>query len=53
MYAPFGIGVLIGPRRVLAGNGREADGVPPVPYRQDSSTGDFFPAAWAFPERAA
>jgi selenocysteine lyase/cysteine desulfurase len=30
MYAPFGTGVLIGPRRVLAENGREADGSPNV-----------------------
>ena len=30
MYAPFGAGVLIGPRRVLAEGGREADGSPNV-----------------------
>ena len=30
MYAPFGAGVLIGPRRVLAESGREADGSPNV-----------------------
>ena len=30
MYAPFGAGVLTGPRRVLAGNGQEADGSPNV-----------------------
>jgi len=38
-------------RRLLAAVADVAVGDPPVPYRQDPSTGDFFPAARAFPER--
>jgi len=40
-------------QRLLAAVAGVAAGDPPVPYRQDSSTGEFFPAARAFPERAA
>jgi len=40
-------------RRLLAAVADVAAGAPPVPYRQDPSTGDFFPAASTFPGRAA
>ena len=40
-------------QRLLAAVAGVAAGDPPVPYRQDPSTGDFFRAAKAFPERAA
>ena len=40
-------------RRLLAAVAYVAAGAPPVPYRQDPSTGDFFPAASTFPGRAA
>jgi len=40
-------------RRLLAAVAGVAAGDPPVPYRQDSSTGDFFPAVGTFPEWAA
>ena len=40
-------------QRLLAAVAGVAAGDPPVPYRQDPSTGDFFPAAKAFPGRAA
>ena len=40
-------------RRLLAAVADVAAGDPPVPYRQDPSTGDFFPAVSTFPERAA
>ena len=36
-------------RRLLAAVADVAAGAPPVPYRQDPSTGDFFPAASTFP----
>jgi selenocysteine lyase/cysteine desulfurase len=40
-------------QRLLAAVASVAAGDPPVPYYQDPSTGDFFPAASTFPERAA
>jgi len=40
-------------QRLLAAVADVAAGAPPVPYRQDPSTGDFFPAASTFPGRAA
>ena len=39
-------------QRLLAAVADVAVGDPPVPYRQDPSTGEFFPAAGAFPGRA-
>ena len=39
--------------RLLAAVADVAAGHPPVPYRQDPATGDFFPAAKPFPDRAA
>ena len=40
-------------RRLLAAVADVAAGDPPVSYHRDPSTGDFFPAAGTFPERAA
>jgi selenocysteine lyase/cysteine desulfurase len=40
-------------QRLLAAVASVAVGDPPVPYCQDPSTGDFFPAVSTFPERAA
>ncbi len=40
-------------RRLLAAVADVAAGAPPVPYRQDPSTGDYFPAASTFPGQAA
>ena len=39
--------------RLLAAVADVVAGHPPVPYRQDPATGDFFPAAKPFPDRAA
>jgi selenocysteine lyase/cysteine desulfurase len=59
MYAPFGAGVLIGPRRVLAESGREADGSPnaigavALQAAMDTLSGVGWPAITAHERRLA